>query len=71
MKPNEQDVLVFIGEFERKFHQPPTMEDVAIFVGIKEARRCIRDLVRQGYIERGLIHEQKIKTTATKKTRAR
>lgn len=64
---NEDDVLNFVARHIKKFHVPPTLEEVAVFLGLRTARREVGRLVRQGYIEKGMIHEQKQKTKPKKK----
>lgn len=66
-KKNEDDVLDFVARHIKKFHTPPTLEEVAVFIGLRTARIEVAQLVKQGYIEKGMIHEQKQKTKSKKK----
>lgn len=50
----ENDVLIFIGLFAKKFHQLPALEDVP--APRKYVERIVSQLVKDGYLEKGLIH---------------
>lgn len=66
-KLSENDILNFVVSHIKKFHVPPTLEEIALFIGLRTARREVAKLVKQGYIEKGMIHEQKQKKNKQKK----
>lgn len=67
----DNDVLNFVAQYIKKFHTPPTLEEVAVFIGLRTARKEVARLVKQGYIEKGMIHEQKQKTKSKKPNKKR
>lgn len=61
-KVSDNEILIFIGKFEKKFQQLPTHEDIMkkFKIGKIASRRALARLRKDGYFK-GTVNEQKKK----------
>jgi hypothetical protein len=52
-----QDVLVFVAQISKDLHRAPSLNEIALHLGITktEADRKVRELIRQGILERAAV----------------
>ena len=50
-----QDVIAFVAQVSKELHRAPSLNEIAIHLGVSktEADREVRELIRQGVLERG------------------
>lgn len=50
-----EDITVFVAQVSKDLHRAPSLNEIAFHLGVSktEAERKVRELIRQGILERG------------------
>jgi hypothetical protein len=56
-RATSQDVIAFVSQVSKDLHRAPSLNEIALHLGItkSEADRIVRELIRQGFLERAAL----------------